>query len=109
MNHPEEVGKLALPGFVFDLEHLELRDAAGAPVALRPRTLAVLNCLVRKANHVVTKDELMRAVWPDVVVTDDSLMQCIGELRRALKDDERRIVETAARRDARSELTRMAC
>lgn len=93
--------KIALPGFVFDLEHQELQDSFGARVTLRPRTHAVLNCLVRKANHVVTKQELMQAAWPDVVVTDDSLVQCIGELRRALKDDERSVLRTEPRRGYR--------
>ena len=101
MQLPEHTNKIALPGFVFDLEHLELHDSSGARVTMRPRTLAVLNCLARKADHVVTKDELMRAAWPDVVLTDDSLVQCVGELRRALKDDERSVLRTEPRRGYR--------
>ena len=93
--------KIALPGFVFDPEHLELWDASGARIALRPRTLGVLQCLAGKAGHVVSKDELMRTAWPDVMVTDDSLVQCIGELRRALNDADRQVVQTEARRGYR--------
>jgi pimeloyl-ACP methyl ester carboxylesterase/DNA-binding winged helix-turn-helix (wHTH) protein len=101
MQLPEHSNKIALHGFQFDLEHLELHDAAGERVALRPRTLAVLNCLARQAGHVVTKDHLMRAAWPGVVVTDDSLVQCVGELRRALRDDQHAVVKTEPRRGYR--------
>src|SRR5262245_11128069 len=44
--------------------------------SLRPRTAACLAHLVRHAGRTVTKDELMSAVWPDAVVTEDSLVQC---------------------------------
>ena len=56
MDHPEQANQIVLPGFVFDLEHLELRDASGARVTLRPQALAVLGCLARKVDRVVTKD-----------------------------------------------------
>jgi pimeloyl-ACP methyl ester carboxylesterase len=92
---------LDLNGFVLDPTHRELRDASGARVALRVQTMAVLQCLARSVGHVVDKDELMRAVWPEVIVTDDSLVQCIKELRRALHDDEHRIIETEAKRGYR--------
>src|SRR5262245_66272982 len=77
---------IALSGFVLDLEQLELCDASGTTVALRPQPIAVLLFLAGNANRMVTKDELLRAVWPDVMVTDDSLVQCIKEIRPALHD-----------------------
>ncbi len=86
--------QIALPGFWFDLEHGELRDDSDAPVTLRAQVLAVLGLLARKVDRVVTKDELMQAVWPGVVVTEDSLVQCIKDLRRALKDEARSIIQT---------------
>jgi pimeloyl-ACP methyl ester carboxylesterase/DNA-binding winged helix-turn-helix (wHTH) protein len=101
MYHPEEVNSISLPGFVFDLAQRELREASGARVALRPQTQAVLICLARNVDHVVTKDALMQEVWPDVVVTDDSLVQCIGKLRRVLHDDEHRVIQTESRRGYR--------
>jgi len=51
---------------------------------LRPRSAAVLAVLIDERGRIVGRDELMRQVWPDVVVTDDSLAQCIKEIRRAL-------------------------
>ncbi len=93
--------EIALPGLVFDLHHSELRTQAGERVPLRRQDLAVLSCLACNVDHVVTKDELMRAVWPNVVVTDDSLVQCIVELRRALGDDAHRTIQTESRRGYR--------
>ena len=92
---------IELNGYMFDARSCELCDPAGARVTLRAQTLAVLQCLVRSANRVVSKDELMRVVWAGVVVTDDSLVQCIKELRRALGDDEHRLIQTEAKRGYR--------
>lgn len=51
---------------------------------LRPRTAALLAHLIANADRVVGKDELLQAVWPKAVVTEDSLVQCVKEIRRAL-------------------------
>ena len=101
MHSSDEGNKIVLPGFVFDLEHQELREASGAQVTLRAQLLAVLSCLARKADRVVTKDELMQAVWPGVVVTEDSLVQCIKVLRRVLKDEAHSIIQTLPKRGYR--------
>jgi DNA-binding winged helix-turn-helix (wHTH) protein/TolB-like protein len=53
-------------------------------VVLRPKSFALLSYLVRHAGRVVPKDELMTELWPDVTVTDDSLTQCVRDVRRAL-------------------------
>jgi pimeloyl-ACP methyl ester carboxylesterase len=92
---------MVLNGFTFEAERLELRDGSGAPVALRAQALAVLGCLARQGGHVVTRDELMRAVWHDVVVTDGSLAQCINEIRHALCDSAHRLVQTVPKRGYR--------
>lgn len=55
-------------------------------VRLRPKTFDVLTMLVRHAGQVVSKQRLIEAVWGDVAVTDDSLVQCLVEIRRALGD-----------------------
>jgi adenylate cyclase len=69
-----------------------------AVVDLRPKCFDVLTCLVREAGRVVTKDELIEAVWPKVVVTDESLTRCVSDIRQALGDAEQRIVKTVPRR-----------
>jgi len=60
-------------------------------IRLRPRSFDVLCYLVRNAGRLVGKQELMDAVWADVAVTDDSLVQCLVEIRRELGEDEDRL------------------
>ena len=99
MDGPVRQRPNAMPsaGITLDLDRLELRDAGGARVALRRQAMAVLHCLARQPDRTVTKDELMSAVWPGIVVTDDSLVQCVRDIRRALGDVDHRIVQTDAR------------
>ena len=92
---------VALNGHRFDVDANELLDEAGEPVRLRPQCLAVLRCLAGSLGRVVFKEDLMRAVWPGMFVTDDSLVQCIGELRHALGDADHRVVRTEHRRGYR--------
>ena len=60
----------------------------GAHVPLPAEAFDALLVLVRRRDRMVTKDELMRAVWPDTLVADDSLTQSISSLRRAFGDAE---------------------
>jgi predicted ATPase/DNA-binding winged helix-turn-helix (wHTH) protein len=53
---------------------------------LPPKPLAVLAYLVGHAGHVVTKEALLEAVWPDTVVTEGVLKTCLGQIRQALGD-----------------------
>lgn len=55
-------------------------------IRLRPKTFDVLTMLVRHAGQVVSKQRLIEAVWGQVAVTDDSLVQCLVEIRRAIGD-----------------------
>src|SRR3972149_11108267 len=75
----------------------------GNEIALRPKTYAVLHYLIENVGRLVWKDELFAAVWPNLVVTDDALVQSIGELRRALGDDGSRLISTIPRRGYRFE------
>ncbi|HEX9051049.1 MAG TPA: alpha/beta fold hydrolase [Anaeromyxobacter sp.] len=78
----------------------ELRGASG-PVALQPLAFDVLAYLVRHRGRVVGKDELLREVWPDAVVTDGSLHRAVSLARRALRARDGPIVRTYARRGYR--------
>jgi len=71
---------------------------AGQEVKLRPKVFDALRYLVENNNRLVTKAELIQAVWPDSFVTDDSLVQCLVELRRALGDGAQECVKTVPRR-----------
>ena len=68
---------------------------------LRPQSFAVLRHLAGNPGRLVTKDELTAAVWPEVAVTDDSLVQCIHEIRRRSATTQHVVLQTAARRGYR--------
>jgi TolB-like protein/DNA-binding winged helix-turn-helix (wHTH) protein len=70
----------------------------GADVALRPKSFALLHYLVTHAGRLVTKDELLSNIWPDVIVTEDSLTRCISEVRAALEDTGQTMIKTVSKR-----------
>jgi adenylate cyclase len=76
----------------------------GREVTLRPKTFAVLQYLVTHPGRLIGKEELLEAVWPNLVVTDDTLVQSIGELRRALGESGARLIVTVPRRGYRFEV-----
>jgi predicted ATPase/DNA-binding winged helix-turn-helix (wHTH) protein len=71
---------------------------AGEEIKLRPKVFEALKYLVEHPGRLIGKQELMQAVWPDSFVTDDSLVQCTLELRRALGDRDQRLLKTVPRR-----------
>ncbi len=89
---------LALGDFVLDLSRGDLLDAHGHPADLRAQALKVLLVLGERAGQVVGKDELLRRVWGDVIVTEDSLVQAIGDIRRVLGDAGHTRLRTVPRR-----------
>src|SRR5260221_9502118 len=83
--------------FVLDLARGCLR-AGDHDVELRPKAFEVLCYLAENAGRLVTKQELYEAVWPNVVVSDDSIAQCIWELRSKLGDVDHKLIKTVSRR-----------
>ncbi|HWH81743.1 MAG TPA: winged helix-turn-helix domain-containing protein, partial [Burkholderiaceae bacterium] len=73
----------------------------GTPVPLSPRALDALELFVVRPGELIDKDTLMRALWPSLVVEENSLSQVISALRRALGDDGKRYIQTEARRGFR--------
>jgi len=69
-----------------------------AAVDLRSKSFEVLVYLVERHGRLVEREELMRAVWPDVEVTDESITRCIADIRKALSDDAQRLIRTMPRR-----------
>lgn len=90
--------RLQLGAFVLDLAAGELFTADGERAGLRRQALDLLLLLGRRAGQVVGKDELMQAIWPQVVVGEGSLTQAVADLRRVLGDREHRLVRNVARR-----------
>ncbi|WP_146770303.1 winged helix-turn-helix domain-containing protein [Mesorhizobium hawassense] len=90
-----------LNGVTADVSSETLRDRSNRTIAVRHQTFAVLRHLLENADRVVTKDDLMKAVWNGLAVTDDSLVQCIHEIRAALNDSRQAVVQTVPRRGYR--------
>ena len=70
-------------------------------VELRPKSFEVLCYLVEHAGRVVTKEELIKTVWPNVVVTDELLTRCVSDVRNAIGDSDQKIIKTVPRRGYR--------
>jgi DNA-binding winged helix-turn-helix (wHTH) protein/tetratricopeptide (TPR) repeat protein len=88
--------------FVLDGASYRL-DRDGERIPLSPKIIDLLLHLAARPSTLVSKDELFRALWPDVAVTDNALTQAISELRQALGDDPAKpqYVQTVARRGYR--------
>ena len=82
-------------------ERLLLR--AGEPVPLTPKAFDLLLVLVKEAGHLLEKEALMNAVWPDSFVEENNLADNISRLRKALNDGEngQRFIETVPKRGYR--------
>jgi TolB-like protein/DNA-binding winged helix-turn-helix (wHTH) protein len=91
--------------FVFITKTKQLQTVDGKPVYLRSQSTEVLAQLAAHPGEIVSKDALMQAVWPDTFVTDDSLTQCVADIRRAAGDTAHRIVETVPKRGYRLNAT----
>ena len=80
---------------VFKFEDFEVRPGewlllkAGNPVPIEPKTFRVLVYLLRSPGRLVTKEDLLNAVWDDAAVSENSLTRSIASLRRQLGDDAR--------------------
>src|SRR5882762_9279640 len=83
--------------FVLDLTRGCLR-AGDQDIDLRPKAFEVLCYLAANAGRLVPKQELYDAVWPNVTVSDDSIAQCIRELRAKLGDSDHSLIKTVSRR-----------
>jgi len=70
----------------------------GTEIQLRAKSLELLIFLVSHAGRVVTKDELLDIVWGGMAVSEDSLSQCIHDVRRALSDVAQNLIRTVPRR-----------
>ncbi|MGG5821070.1 winged helix-turn-helix domain-containing protein [Falsiroseomonas sp. HW251] len=93
METPRRIGRCVL-----DPARGALRDEAGLEIALRPKSWDMLLVLARHAGRVLSKDELLDAVWPGIHVTEDSLVQAVRDIRRAIGDAEGRVLRTVAKR-----------
>ena len=78
-------------------------NRGNTPIAVTPKAFAVLQYLAERPGQLVSKSDLLDAVWPKVFVGDAVLKTTIRDIRRALGDDSHtpRFIETAHRRGYR--------
>ncbi len=94
--------RFAFENHVLDLDRRELTRGS-EPVAVGPQVFDLLMYLLRNREHVVTKDDLVAAVWGGRIVSDSTLTSHINALRKAIGDtgDEQRLIRTIARKGYR--------
>jgi len=92
---------------VFDRFSLDLINEClwrgSEEIKIRPKAFALLNYLLNRSGQLVTKEELLNAVWPETFVGDAVLKVTVRQLREALDDDPKspRFIETSHRRGYR--------
>jgi TolB-like protein len=84
-------------GYTLDLRRGCLHDG-DREIELRPKSFEILRYLVENAGRLISKDELVKAVWRNVTVADESLTRCVSDVRLALGDADQRIIKTLVRR-----------
>ena len=92
--------KYAFAGFELDLGRGTL-ERGGVDIKLRPKSYELLCMLVQQHGRLVTKEEILEAVWRGAAVSDDTITQSILDIRRALGDSDQTIVQTVPRRGYR--------
>ena len=92
---------------MFDRFSLDLTNEClwkgSVEIKLRPKAFALLNYLLNHSGRLVTKEELLNAIWPETFVGDAVLKVTVRQLREALDDDPKspRFIETSHRRGYR--------
>ena len=88
----------------FDPTTRTLAHKDGRPAPLLNKSKDVLACLLETPNRTVTKADILDSVWSDVTASDESLVQCIADIRRTIGKEARHIVETVPREGYRINL-----
>ncbi len=83
--------------FTLDLKN-GLIIKAGKSLAVRHKIFETLAFLASNPNRVVSKDELVQAIWGGVAITDDALTQTISQARKCIGDESREIIRTTPKR-----------
>ncbi len=88
-------------GIVLNASDGSVSSRSGDTIELRPQSREVLQLLANAPNKLVSKEEFTETVWDGRMVSEDSLVQCIAEIRSAIGDIDRKIIQTAPRKGYR--------
>jgi DNA-binding winged helix-turn-helix (wHTH) protein/TolB-like protein len=80
--------------FTLDMHRGVLVGADGEEVPLRPKSFAFLLFMLEHAGCLVSREAIMEALWSNIYVTDDSLTQCVHDVRHALGNESRHLLRT---------------
>src|SRR5262245_35456405 len=98
MLEPPSMRVFAPKIYTFGRFHLDVDRACllcdRQEIKLRPKSFEVLRYFVENSGRLVAKNELIEAIWRDTFVTDDSLVQCVRDIRRALNDSSQQYIKT---------------
>lgn len=89
--------EIQLGDLILDIEARRLQGADGGRVELRNKSMDVLLALAENPGTVISKGALLNNVWSETIIAEEGLVQCIADIRRALNDDKKTIVETIPR------------
>lgn len=86
--------EIRLGEFVLDTDKRQLNSVGGERIDLRNKSMDVLMMLAASAGASVSKNDLLDGVWRKTVVAEEGLVQCVADIRRAINDTDKSIVET---------------
>lgn len=94
---PNQTEPIDVGGITLDKAN-HLLVLSGQKIELRPKTFKVLEVLLSNPDTLVSKKQLMTEVWGSTVISEDCLTQCIMEIRKALRDEKRKVIQTYPKR-----------
>jgi DNA-binding winged helix-turn-helix (wHTH) protein len=83
--------------FTLNVQRRALLAGDGRELPLRPKSFALLRLLVENAGSLMSQEAIMEALWSNVHVTENSICQCVREIRNALGPDGRQALRTVSR------------
>lgn len=86
--------EIRLGDFVLDTANRRLGGVRGDRVDLRNKSMDVLMMLAESAGQIVSKDDLLSGVWKKNFVSEEGLVQCVADIRRAVGDKDKTLIET---------------
>lgn len=98
---PGKFQSFKIGGAFYVLRGGDLYGADNRLVPLRAKSACMIAVLLSSPGRILSKNELARDVWPGLIATDESISQCISDIRKALNDQDHTIIETFPKRGYR--------